>query len=115
MVDKWGNALKYDIDNKIDLLISALFHDLGKVKTTKENKKGGWSAYGHEAESTRIAETHKDWIIEKGGNFDRIIELISNHMKIKRIDEMRPIKQKRLKENPVYEDLLIFTDCDNMR
>jgi hypothetical protein len=98
-----------------DLVLAALFHDLGKVETTKPNKHGDWSAYGHEYKSTDFVENYKEWIKEVGGNVERVKEVVKLHMKIKLIEEMKPSKQEALKKNPYYNDLLVFTDFDNMK
>lgn len=97
-----------------DLVLAALFHDTGKVQATRKNAKGNWSAYGHEFISAGVVDTFKDWIEEVDGDFDRIREVVKLHMKIKYIDEMRDHKRKQLQENPVYDDLIIFTEFDNM-
>ena len=101
----------------LDLAITALFHDLGKVETTKpsKNTKGAWNAYGHEFISARLVTKYTKWISSIGGDPFKIHEIVKLHMKIKLIDEMRPHKQEALRSNHFYEDLLVFTDCDNMK
>ena len=99
----------------IDLLLSAIFHDLGKVDTTKLNKHDKWSSYGHEAESAKIVKRHKEWIEHKGGNFDRVYNIVNEHMRIKHIDEMRPAKKQKLFDNPFFAEIVMFNKCDNMK
>jgi len=101
----------------LDLAVAALFHDLGKVETTKpsKNTKGSWNAYGHEFISAKLVTKYTKWIISIGGDPFKIHEIVKLHMKIKLMDEMRPHKQEALRLNPFYDDLLIFTDCDNMK
>jgi hypothetical protein len=113
----FDNCMKFNPHHPylFDLLMAAIFHDLGKVKTTKLNKKGTWSAYGHEFESAKILENHKKWVISKGGNFDRIYNIVNFHMRIKYLDEMKKSKHDKMKSNPYFEELMIFTKCDNMR
>jgi len=113
----FDNCIKFNSDHEFlfDFLLAAIFHDLGKVKTTKLNKRGTWSAYGHEFESAKILENNKDWVISKGGNYDRIYNLVNFHMRIKRIDEMRKPKQEKMKSNDYFDELNLFTKCDNMR
>lgn len=100
----------------LDLAIAAFFHDLGKEKVTKpsKNTKGSWSAHGHEMVSTRLVEKYEKWIKEIGGDYLKVKEIVKQHMRIKQYDEMRPHKQKELRNNPYYGDLCRFTDCDNM-
>jgi len=101
----------------LDMVVTAFFHDLGKESTTRpsRNTKGSWSAYGHELASLRLVEKYKDWIESLGANYERVHELVKYHMKIKLMPEMRPIKQKEMRDNPYYDDLLIFTEFDNMK
>lgn len=108
----YNRARKFE---DMNLALAALFHDLGKPATTKKNSKGSWSSYGHEMVSGKIVETHKDWILYMGGDFDKILNIVILHMKIKLIGEMKPAKQEILRNNPVYQDLLNFTECDNMK
>jgi len=100
----------------LDLAIAAFFHDFGKEKVTvpSKNTKGAWSAHGHELVSLRLVEKYDYWIKELGGDYPKIHAIVKHHMRIKEYDKMRSKKQKELRENPYYEDLCKFTDCDNM-
>ena len=100
----------------LDLTIAALFHDLGKNAVTKpsRNTPGSWSAHGHEFISTRLVDKYQDFIESLGADFDKVREVVNQHMRIKQISEMKPQKRKALQDNPYYEDLCKFTDCDNM-
>ena len=99
----------------LQIAIAAIFHDLGKVKTTKKNKSGNWAAHGHEFISARLVEEHKKWIGSIGGKHKIVKEIVENHMRIKQMDQMRPHKQQALKEHKVYDQLVKFTACDNMK
>ena len=98
----------------MDLLITALFHDLGKVKTTELNKKGDWSAYGHEYVSAKIVEEHKNWITGMGANWKNVLFLVKEHMRIKYLDNMRKTKREELLSHPLIEKLNKFTTYDDM-
>lgn len=124
--EKWhpeGDVLKhtkivYERAKKtgdLNIAIAAIFHDLGKVKTTKKNKHGFWAAHGHEFVSARIVEQHKKWIKSIGGDHTIIKDIVENHMKIKQMDRMRPHKQQALREHKVYDHLIEFTKCDDMK
>jgi len=99
----------------LNLAIAAFFHDLGKVDTTAPNKKGGWSAHGHERVSARLADKYKQWIGSIGGKSAKVKEIVSQHMRIKQMDGMRPAKQQVMKDNPYYNELQQFTKFDDMR
>lgn len=98
----------------INLLMSALFHDLGKVNTTAPNKYGSWSAIGHEKVSARLVDSYKNWIREMGGTPDLVKEIVDQHMRIKQMPEMRPVKQEAMKKLQTYDLLLHFTEFDDM-
>lgn len=99
----------------INQVLSAFFHDLGKVETTKKNKKGEWAAHGHEFISARLVEKHKDWIASFGADWEIVHAIVKDHMRVKLKDQMKPAKQKVLMENPVFHLLEEFTKFDNMK
>ena len=112
------NRLVYDrtsVYDDINLALVAFFHDLGKVDVVKPNKKGGWSAHGHERISANLVERHKQWISRMGGDFKDVKEIVENHMRIKQMDEMRPHKKEMMRNLKNYDKLLQFTKCDDMR
>jgi len=124
--EKWhpeGDVLKHTkivyerakATGDLNIAIAAIFHDLGKVKSTKRNKHGSWAAHGHEFISKRFVNEHKKWIGSIGGKFKIVEEIVEYHMRIKQIDNMRPHKQKALREHRVYDQLVKFTACDNMK
>jgi hypothetical protein len=98
--------------NDLRLIITALFHDLGKAVTTTKNKHGNWSAHGHEKESMKVVEECRDWIEEQGVSADDVMWLVENHMRVKHFDEMSPKKQRKLEQHPLFPALLRFTECD---
>jgi len=124
--EKWhpeGDVLKHTkivyerarATGDINIVIAAIFHDLGKVKATKLNKHGSWAAHGHEFISAKLVEEHKQWIGSIGGKFMIVKEIVENHMRIKQMDQMRKHKQQALREHRVYDQLVKFTACDDMK
>lgn len=124
---KWhieGNTLKHIIivlkrafehyPNNPDIILAALFHDLGKLDTYAINPKTGQpTAYGHEVKSGEYLEKYKDWVNSfEGINFDKIKYLVLNHMVIKPStwDNMRQQKKDPIEQNPSFEDLKNFTN-----
>lgn len=99
----------------INLVMAAFFHDLGKVATTALNKQGGWSAHGHEEVSSRLVEKYKKWIGENGAKWFEVYQIVKEHMRIKKMDEMKFAKQKVLLENPLYDKFIEFSNFDNMQ
>jgi hypothetical protein len=124
---KWhieGNTLKHIIivlkrafehyPNNPDIILAALFHDLGKLDTYAINPKTGQpTVYGHEVKSGEYLEKYKDWVNSfEGINFDKIKYLVLNHMVIKPStwDNMRQQKKDPIEQNPSFEDLKNFTN-----
>lgn len=99
--------------NDINLSLSGLFHDLGKLDTVNFNEeKGIFQHLGHENESLNYITAFKDWIDDMGGDYDIIYYIVENHMRMKKIDEMRKSKQRRLIEHPYFELLKKFSEQD---
>jgi len=98
-----------------DLAIAAIFHDLGKVNTTRKNNNGNWTAHGHELESLKLVEKYKEWIEFIGRNFEKIKVIVKEHMRIKFINNMRLIKQEALRQNQWFNEINTFSQLDDMR
>lgn len=100
----------------VNLSISALFHDLGKADVTKLSRNGeSWSAHGHEYVSAKIVEKHKKWIGGMGASWLTVHKIVSQHMRIKMIDQMRTSKQEELRRDPLFNKYLQFSEFDNMK
>jgi len=99
----------------LNLALSALFHDLGKVDTSAPNKKGGISAIGHENVSANLVYKYRQWIGSIGGQFMKVKEIVENHMKIKYMNEMRPSKKEAMRNLSTYPELIVFSKFDDMR
>lgn len=124
---KWhpeGNSLKHIIvvikrayshyPNDPNMIMAALFHDLGKMDTYAINPKTGEPTdYGHENKSTEYVEQFKDWISTfEGTDIDEIKYLVQNHMKVKPStwDSMRDSKKEPILNHPSFDKLKGFTD-----
>jgi putative nucleotidyltransferase with HDIG domain len=123
---KWhpeGNTLKHILvvlkrayhhfQNDPNMIMAALFHDLGKMDTYAINPKTGEpTAYGHEDESVKYVEQFADWISSfEDTDVDEIKYLVKNHMKVKprTWDEMRDSKKEVIMSHPAFEKLMHFT------
>jgi hypothetical protein len=98
----------------LNYALAALFHDLGKPETTNLNKQGNWASHNHEFISAQLVIKYRDWIFRQKGDADLIHDIVLNHMKIKRMDEMRRFKQEEFKRNLNYEKINEFSEFDNM-
>ncbi len=123
---KWhpeGNTLKHIIvvtkraidkfPGDIDLILSAYFHDLGKMDTYAVSPKSGQpTAYGHEKVSASLVDEFSSWIESMGGDLDKIRYIVKNHMRHKNLDQMRDAKRERFMDEPYFSDLEKFGTID---
>lgn len=97
-----------------NMVMEALFHDLGKMDTYNINPKTNQpTAYGHEFKSSDYVERFRDWVESfDGTDVDEIKYLVQNHMKVKprTWDSMRDIKKEPIKSHPAFNKLMGFTD-----
>ena len=100
----------------INLMLSAMFHDLGKVDVSKAHSEipNKWSAHGHEKISSRLVLKYKDWIESLGGDYDIIYYIVDQHMRAKQLSNMRQAKQQIFRSHPYFDLLQQFTEFDNM-
>ena len=124
---KWhpeGNTLKHILvvlrrayhhyPDDPNMIMAALFHDLGKMDTYAINPKTNLpTAYGHENESTEYVEKFKDWIESiEGTDVEEIKYLVKNHMKVKpnTWDVMKDKKKEPIQSHPAFDKLMGFTN-----
>lgn len=83
VLDATHSAGEMENPGSIDIMLSALLHDIGKPRTVRyDNNKERTTFYGHQIVSKRIA---KKWLQEYrvtniGAKPEKIITLIENHM-----------------------------------
>ncbi len=100
----------------IDLIVAALFHDIGKNKTWGIHPKLGFiTYYNHEKESVKIVKKHKSIITEiLGADYGAVYFIVKNHMRAKNFRDMRDAKKNKLKESKYFDKLMIFVkEIDN--
>jgi hypothetical protein len=97
-----------------NMIIAALFHDLGKMDTYAINPKTGEpTAYGHENKSSQYLDKYRDWIESFDGiDFEEIKYLVTNHMKVKPTtwNSMKDTKKEPIINHPSFDKLIGFTD-----
>lgn len=116
-----GNTLKHVITvvkraiktGDIDIVLAALFHDLGKYDTLQFRIKDRMpTAYGHEKVSATMVKDNRDYIRELGGNPVVVYYLVKQHMRVKLIDKMKQKKADFIRKNPQFDRLNKFKDID---
>jgi hypothetical protein len=103
---------------EINLIMAGFYHDICKFDTAKLNPKTGYpTSPGHDkwAEKLILTDEYVQFHLNYfGADKDKVAEICAQHMRIKQINQMKPSKQEKLKNNPVYNYLRIFTMADNM-
>ena len=99
--------------NKRLFILAALFHDVGKPKTTfKGEKDGNWHSYGHENVGSKIArEMLWDWDIYER---EYIAHMVKWHMEplfYQKAKNPKGLVDKITKEVP-YKDIYLLKMCD---
>lgn len=96
-----------------NMIMAALFHDLGKMDTYAINPKTGQpTAYGHEEKSVEYIDMFSEWISSfEGVDIEEVKYLVKNHMKVKPStwDVMKDAKKEPIKSHPAFDKLMGFT------
>ena len=102
-----------DVTDDIDILLAAIFHDIGKDSTTAINPKTGkLSAIGHEKVSASLVNFHQDVVKDFGGDPQMVHDIVLNHMRIHQINDMRPFKQDKFRSIACFDKLDKFSQAD---
>ncbi len=123
-----GNTLKHIIvvlqrayhkyTDDPNMIMAALFHDLGKMDTYAINEKTGQpTAYGHEHKSADYVMEYQDWILSHDGtDIETIHFIVKNHMLVKYpnpiLESMRPSKRMAIENHKSFDKLLFFSTID---
>jgi UTP:GlnB (protein PII) uridylyltransferase len=100
--------------NDIDLLLAAIFHDIGKDVTAGIHpKKGHITHFGHEKASAQIVLDNTDLIKNLGGDVDIIHDIVRHHMRIKIIDQMGDKKRNKMLNMKCFNKLVKFSEADH--
>jgi len=101
-----------------NIIMAALFHDLGKMETYGINEKTGQpTAYGHEHKSAEYVLQYKDWILSfEGMDIEAIHFIVKNHMLVKYpnpvLESMRVSKREAIENHRSFNDLISFSTID---
>ena len=100
----------------IDLILAGLYHDIMKLKAAEKTleKTGKFRAFGHEQMGSKIVQRDVEFIKDMGADVDMVESIVLNHMRMKKISEMKKSKVEILKSLPAFEKLMVFTKADNM-
>ena len=99
----------------IDLILSAVFHDIYKFKMNEVNEKSGWpTARGHEDSAANMVLDNTDFILKMGGDPLMVAGICQHHMRIKKFKEMKASKKWAMRNQPFFLKVAVFTRADNM-
>ncbi len=77
VVDK-ASLLREQSEDKLVLMLSAFLHDIGKLTTTKL-RKGKWTSYNHDKESSKMVHEFLDGLEDKVV-IDKVSKMVLYHM-----------------------------------
>ena len=106
-----------------ELLIAALFHDIGKIKVKKHSEEKGWYVYhGHEKHSEEMfREIYVQYNLDKQEetiDLEHVCFLIRNHHKIDNLTQYmkhpRRKKSKEILDSPYLSELILLRKCDGL-
>jgi len=105
--------------NDNDLLIAAIFHDLGKIDVHSEKELPDGTIkiqhIGHEFKSLNYIDKYFDLYSDITTNKDKVIEIVKNHMKA-HLYKSGKIKKQHKRETfeslTYFNDIMKFLICD---
>lgn len=104
--------------NDATLYIAAIFHDFGKIDTTKINPRTGmYSSFKHELYSLGYIKKFRTWIEENDVKFEDVYYLIRNHIRAHQYVSGKitnPRKRKTIEEHPLFTRMMILERADDM-
>ncbi len=109
-----GIAKQIDASHNVQL--AAVFHDIGKPKTAQPHKvrTEHLTFYGHDTVGYHMfKKLVKLYDFEQFGfDLERVAQLILNHIKINRLDDMGKEKREAFLQMECFEELKILLHCD---
>jgi len=118
-----GNTLKHTMvvtmrainqhPDDMDLIMAALFHDLGKPETLSINPSTGHpTAHGHENESAKYVDKFSDFIFDMGAHPLVVKDIVASHMAVKSLDTMKTPKQTEFYGKKNFRKIQDFAKLD---
>lgn len=115
--DVWSHLLKM-----LDFLVlqnpirppvlswAAVLHEIGKPVASRLND--GKNFNGHEIETSKMAGKIAHRLKMSRADLDRIVAMVSNHLKFREVFQMRESTLMRFIREPYFEELLAFHQAD---
>jgi HD domain-containing protein len=102
----------------MEILLAALFHDLGKPETFSERVVNGElkiSAYGHEFRAKNFILKHFDLFKDISTDQEKVEEICYNHMKAAQYTKgtlKKAHKRKAFEDLKHFDAIIKFAECD---
>lgn len=103
----------------LDLLVCAIFHDMGKPDTQQKFYRDGKvykiSNKGHENLAEKYIEKYFHLYSDITTNKEKVIAVCKNHMRAHLYTDKRmsnPNKRKTFESHPYFKDIMNFSSCD---
>ncbi len=100
-------------DVSLPLVLSVLFHDIGKPSTSSVDEAGRIRFNGHDRVGAEMTEGLMQRLRFSRAEIDATVEMVRQHMVFKDVPNMRVAKLKRFMARPTFEDELELhrVDC----
>jgi poly(A) polymerase len=97
----------------LPLVLSVLFHDIGKPATRTVDENGKMRFYAHDQVGTRMAEKILQRLRFSNEIIEAVLPAVRLHMSFKDVSKMRLSTLRRLMARPTFEDELELhrVDC----
>jgi len=100
------------------MMACAIFHDLGKIDTTKVCPDGKITSYGHEEASLRYLKELDESLAVHFPQVDpnEVKEIVANHMRAHLYNNgnmSNPQKRKAFKEKKSFPQIMLFAEFDS--
>lgn len=103
----------------VDLLLAAIFHDLGKPETQRISEKDGKiriNNIGHETKCEFYINEYFHLYSDVSTNKEKVVEICNNHMRSHLYITKamtKPFKRKSFESLKYFDDIIKFTICDD--
>jgi poly(A) polymerase len=99
----------------LPLVLSVLFHDIGKPPTSSVDENGRIRFNGHDRIGAEMTETVMQRLRFSRAEIDATVEAVRQHMVFKDVPNMRVAKLKRFMARPTFDDELELhrVDCES--
>ena len=100
-------------ETSLPLVLSVLFHDIGKPPTATVDENGRIRFNGHDRVGAEMTEALMQRLRFSRAEIDATVEAVRQHMVFKDVPKMRVAKLKRFMARPTFEDELELhrVDC----